>query len=57
MPGLAELHPALVVHQGLPSIHTISQFRFGENYIQLNEHIHVQANGLGIGSSLGRELR
>ena len=57
MPGLAELHPALVVHQGLPGVHAISQFRFGKNHIQLNEHIHIQTNGLGIGGGLGRELR
>ena len=54
MPGLAQLDPALVIHNGSPGVHPVGELCLGEDHVQLNEHGGVQPDGFGIACCLGR---
>ena len=56
MPGVAQLYPALVVHDGGPGPHLIAQLGLCENHIQPDEHFHIHADVFCIGGSLCGEL-
>ena len=46
--GIAQFHPALVVHDGCPGAHLESQLCLGKNHIQLHQHGVVQVDVLGV---------
>ena len=56
VPSVAQLYPALVVHNGCPGPHPVGQFCLGEDHVQPDEHFHIQPDVLGIARRLGGQL-
>ena len=54
---LAQLYPALIVHNRRTCAHLVGQLRLGENYIQLHQHLIVQIDGFPIACGLCGQLR
>ena len=54
--SLAQLHPALFVHDRLSGSHLIAELGFGEDHIQLHQQLIVYVNGAAISCGLGGQL-
>ena len=56
MPGIAQLYPALVVHNRSPGAHPIGKLCLGEDHIQLNQHLNIQTDVFGVARRLGGQF-
>ena len=56
MPGIAQHHLALVVHQRCPGTHPECQLCFGKDHIQPNQQLHIQINVLTVSGRFGRKF-
>ena len=57
MAGIAELHPAGVIHNGRPGPHFVGQLCLCEDDIQLHQQTVIQIDVLGMSSRLTGQLR
>ena len=57
MPGIPQLHPALIVHNGRPCAHPVGKLGLGKDHVQLHQHPVIQVNGFPVGGGFAGQLR
>ena len=57
MPGIAQLYPALIVHQRRPGTHPEGKLRLGKDHIQIDEQAHIHVDIFPVGCRLRGKLR
>ena len=57
MPGIPQLHPALIVHNGRPCAHPVGKLCLSEDHVQLHQHPVIQVNGFPVGGGFAGQLR
>ena len=56
MSCLAQVYPALVIHDGCPSTHPVSKLCLGKDHIQLNQHVVIQIDRFSVTCSLAGQF-